>query len=321
MTSLWRGLVVKEQSGFFWVEIEANHGDESGRVIRCRLRGNLMKKAQSSDIAAIGDRVKIQVIQNNEGTIIEVEPRISVLSRSARTEGKRGGGSAEREQVIIANADQAFFVFAATAPIPQPNQIDRFLVVGEKSGIEKLYIVVNKIDLISQEELEAFFGVYRRIGYELILTSAIKGEGISQLRDLLKDKISAFAGPSGVGKTSLLNNIQPELGRTVKKVSRYSQLGMHTTRYSELIKVDGGGYLADTPGLRQLTIWDVEPEELDAYFPEIAALIGNCNFGDCTHQSEPGCAVQAALEKGEISPTRYANYLMLREELAQTYVV
>jgi ribosome biogenesis GTPase len=286
----------------------------------CQLRGKLMKDAQSSDIAAIGDRVKIQPLKDGKGTILEVESRTSVLSRSARTEGNRGAGNAEREQVIIANADQAFFVFAAAAPTPQPRQLDRFLVIGEQSGIENLYVVVNKIDLSTSKDIEANFGAYRRIGYEVIQTSALTGEGTEQLKKLLHDHISVFTGPSGVGKTSLLNSVQPGLGRVVKEVSQSTKLGVHTTRYSELIKVNESSYLADTPGLRYLTLWDVEPEELDAYFREIAPLVSECHFGDCTHHDEPNCAVREAAKVGSIPLERYESYLSLRDELEQAYV-
>ncbi len=313
MTSLASGLVIKEQSGFFWVETD------EGRVLRCRLRGKLMEKAKSTDIAAIGDRVHLHPLDEKTGTITDVEPRVSTLSRSARTEGKRGAGSAEREQVIIANAEQAFFVFAAASPAPQPRSLDRFLVVGEKSNIQTLVIIVNKIDL--DDSVRQLFAPYERIGYPVIYTSALLGIGVEAVRERLKGKLSVFTGASGVGKTSLLNTIQPGLGRTVKAVSESSQLGMHTTRYSELIKFEGGGYLADTPGLRHLTIWDIEPEELDAYFREIAPLVPNCRFGDCTHHDEPGCAVRNAVETDAITRTRYESYLSLREELDAAYAI
>ncbi len=313
MTSALHGLVIKEQSGFFWVEAEQD------KVYRCRLRGRLMEDAQSSDIAAIGDRVTFTPTDETSGMITDVDERTSVLSRAARTEGKRGQGSAEREQVIIANAEQAFFVFAAASPAPQIKALDRFLVVGEKSDIETLYIVANKIDL--SDSVRELFAIYEAIGYIVIYTSALMNIGVESLRERLAGKISVFTGPSGVGKTSLLNKIQPGLGRAVKSVSDNSQLGMHTTRYSELIKLEGGGYLADTPGLRHLTLWDIEPEELDAYYREIAPLVSACRFGDCTHHDEPGCAVRAAADSGTIRRERYESYLSLRDELEAAYAL
>ncbi|NWF69628.1 MAG: ribosome small subunit-dependent GTPase A [Chloroflexi bacterium] len=316
-------MVVKEQSGFFRVEAQ------DGQSYICRLRGRLLEEAQSSDIAAIGDRVQIAPLDTQENApagaitaVIEaVETRISTLSRAARTEGSRGSGQSEREQVIVANAEQAFFVFAAAEPRPSLKLLDRFLVAGEKSRIPHLYIVVNKIDLADPQQVESEFAPYRRAGYTLLYTSARSGRGVDELRALLKDQLSVFTGPSGVGKTSLLNAIEPGLGRAVKSVSQNNFEGMHTTRDSELVKLACGGYLADTPGLRYLNVWDIEPEELDAYFVEIAPLVGKCRFNDCTHHNEPGCAVRAALQKGEISKARYDSYLKLREELEAAYAL
>lgn len=317
MSELLNGLVIKEQSGFFWVNVD------DGKIYMCRLRGRLMEEAQSSDIAAIGDRVKIGVLDDDaSGMIEEVLERTSVLSRAARTEGNRGAGQAEREHVIIANADQALFVFAAAQPSPSLKMLDRFLVTGEKSDIETLVIVINKIDLLKErEQIEVSFKPYQDMGYNVLYTSALQGEGVEQLRDLLADKISVFTGPSGVGKTSLLNAIQPGLGRVVKAVSQRRKEGLHTTRDSELVKLEIGGYLADTPGLRSLSIWDVEPEELDAYYIDIAPHVSECRFGDCTHTNEPGCAVRLALDEGKIAKTRYQSYLQLRDELEEALLV
>jgi ribosome biogenesis GTPase / thiamine phosphate phosphatase len=315
LSQLLAGLVVREQSGFFEIEVA------DGAIYTCRLRGRLKEEAQSSDIAAIGDRVKIQPAEDGTGTIEEVEERESVFSRSVRTEGNRGAGAAEREHVIIANADQAMFVFAAAQPSPSLKMLDRFLVVGEKSGIKRLSIVVNKIDLEDPSVIEQLFGPYKKIGYPILYTSALANDGVDELRQQLEGKISVFTGPSGVGKTSLLNAVQPGLGRAVKSVSEARKEGIHTTRDSALIKLESGGYLADTPGLRTLSIWDVEPEELDAYFIEIAPLVSQCRFGDCTHTHEPGCKVRAAVERGEVSKMRYQSYLQLREELEEAYAV
>lgn len=318
------GLVVREQSGFFWVEVA------NGTVYMCRLRGRLLEEAQSSDIAAIGDRVKISILENDEsgekGAVEEVLERDSTLSRAARTEGNRGAGEAEREHVIIANADAVFFVFATVQPSPNFRMLDRLLVAGEKSGVEELVIVVNKVDLEDPGNIEKLFSPYHQMGYPVLYTSARDHSGMDALRERLKGKISAFTGPSGVGKTSLLNLIQPGLGRQVKQVSVYHEEGIHTTRDSALIKLDPatygtGTYLADTPGMRNLNIWDVEPEELDAYFIDIAPHVEQCRFGDCTHHNEPGCAVRAAVDQGNISRSRYNSYRKLRAELEEAYAV
>jgi ribosome biogenesis GTPase / thiamine phosphate phosphatase len=306
------GRVVKEQSGFFWVEAD------DGQVYTCRLRGRLLEEAQSSDVAAIGDNVTIEALDDLTGSIEAVAPRKSVLSRAVRTEGNRGAGAAERESVIVANADLAIFVFAAAQPTPSLRMLDRFLVTGEKSDIERIVIVINKVDLAGAAPTIARFDEYRQLGYTVLHTSALRCEGIDELRDLLKDRISVFTGPSGVGKSSLLNVVEPGLGRAVKSVSAAREEGMHTTRDSELVKLKSGGYLADTPGIRTLNIWDVEPEELDAYFVEIAPLVGKCRFADCTHRNEPKCAVREAVDKGSISNSRYQSYLRLREELEAT---
>lgn len=312
MSELLPGLVVKDQSGFFWVETA------DGTIYMCRLRGRLMEEAQSSDIAAIGDRVEIEVMDDGTGMIATVAERTSVLSRAARTEGSRGAGQSEREQVIIANADQAFFVFAAAQPQPNFRMLDRFLVIGENSGIEALHIVINKIDLDDPRDT---FTLYERLGYPVLYTCAITGEGVDTLKQQLIGHISVFTGPSGVGKTSLLNDIQPGLGRAVKAVSKGRAEGLHTTRDSELVRLENGGYLADTPGIRTLNFWDIEPEELDAYFVDIAPYVERCRFGNCAHFDEPGCAVREAVEAGAISPTRYASYRLLREELDAAYAV
>jgi len=312
---VFEGLVVSDQSGFFGVEVP-----EKG-LITCRLRGRLMEEAQSSDIAAIGDRVKIKLLQDGTGSIEEVLPRTSALSRAVRTEGKRGAGDSEREQVIIANADQALFVFAAAQPPPNLKMLDRFLAAGEKAEIDQLMIVVNKLDLEDNSAIKARFAPYEKMNYRVLYTSARDGLGVDELKAVLKDHLSVFTGPSGVGKTSLLNAVQPGLGRKVKAVSQRRAEGMHTTRDSVLIKLDMGGYVADTPGMRSLTLWDVEPEELDGYYRDIAPYVGQCKFNDCSHHSELGCAVRAAVERGDIARSRYQSYLQLRDELEEAYAV
>lgn len=320
MESQLDGLVVKEQSGFFWVEVA------DGTTYMCRLRGRLMEDARQDDIAAIGDRVRISTVEADEtgpvGVIEAVEPRETVLSRAARTEGARGAGDAERQHVIIANADQVFFVFAAAEPSPKLHMLDRMLVAGEKSEIPELVIVVNKIDLEDPSNISAGFMPYEQMGYTVLYTSARDGRGVDQLRDSLRSKLSAFTGPSGVGKTSLLNQLQPGLGRQVKQVSKAGAEGVHTTRDSALIKLEpqafgDGTYLADTPGMRYLNVWDVEPEELDGYFLDIAEYVDGCRFSDCRHFNEPGCAVRAAVDRGEISKRRYKSYRKLRTELEE----
>ena len=320
MSARLTGLIVKEQSGFYWVETEDR------ATYMCELRGRLKEEAKSSDIAAIGDRAIIS-LRREEGTdvlmglIEELAPRKSVLSRAVRTTGKRGAGQAEREQVVIANADRALFVFSAAQPPPNLKMLDRLLVAGEKSQIPDLLILLNKIDLAYPADIDEIFSAYELIGYPVIRTSALRGDGIDVLRSVLRDGISVFTGPSGVGKTSLLNRIQPGLGRQVKSVGQHSAEGVHTTRDSALVRLDSGGYLADTPGIRTLTVWDIEPDELDAYYVDIEPYVLDCKFSNCTHTDEPDCAVRRAAEQGEIIQRRYQNYLDLREELRDTYII
>lgn len=308
--------MIRTQSGFFTVQTAQG-------VYVAQLRGKLKEDYKETDLVALGDRVTIEPLpieaDQVNAVIVEVAPRQRVLSRVAPSSAV--GTSAEREQVIIANPDQAIFVFAAAHPAPHTRMLDRFLVAAEKAEIPEIRVCVNKIDLVADRaEVLDKFGIYERIGYPLLLVSAKTGEGLDALREALTGKISVFTGPSGVGKTSLLNAIEPDLGRRVSEVSRATTKGRHTTRYSELVPLASGGYIADTPGIRSISPWDVEPDELDGYYIEIAPHVAGCRFQDCTHAHEPGCAVRAAVARGEISPERYDSYLRLREELEEQYV-
>ncbi|MFW5714550.1 MAG: ribosome small subunit-dependent GTPase A [Brevefilum sp.] len=300
MSPEMEGLVIRTQSGFLAVSTD------SGEYI-CRLRGRLKQGETEGDIVAIGDRVTITPHADGTGTITDVHPRKSVFSR-VRTGIKR-----DFRQIILANPDQIVAVFACAQPEPHLRMLDRFLVIAEKQKIEAL-IVANKIDLVSREKAGEIFRVYVELGYPVLYTSAHTAEGVDLLRNALKDKLSAFAGPSGVGKSSLLNAIQPDLGLHVRSVSEATSKGRHTTQVRELFPLDVGGYVADTPGIRSLALWDTEPEELDAYFVEMRDLVSECKFSDCTHTHEPGCAIRGAVEKGEIDLGRYHSYLRLRFE-------
>jgi ribosome biogenesis GTPase / thiamine phosphate phosphatase len=184
-------------------------------------------------------------------------------------------------------------------------------VIAGRQGLPAI-IVANKIDLVGHAQAEEMFGFYPTIGYPVIYACAKTGAGVEELRERLKGKISALAGPSGVGKSSLLNAIQPGLGLAVREISEAFQKGRHTTTVRQLLPLEQGGYVADTPGMRSLALWDTEPEELDGYFPELAPLVSQCQFSDCNHKTEPGCAVRAAVEAGTVRPERYDSYLRLR---------
>jgi len=317
MSELIEGLVIKAQSGFFTV-----HTDEGTFV--CRIRGRLKEEWLSTDLVAVGDRVRIRRVDGGgmiEAMIEEVREREHALTRlspAATAAGARRwtrrGYLSEREQVIVANPDHVVFVFSLADPEPNLRMLDRLLVGAELQEIPSV-ICANKLDLVEEEEARELFEIYEEIGYPVLYTSAETGEGIGDLHDVLVDQISALVGPSGAGKTSLLNAMQPGLGLRVREVSRGGpRKGRHTTVVPQLVPLEDGGWVADTPGLRALALFDMDPEEVDAYFPDIAPLVADCRFSDCTHTVEPGCAVKEAVEKGEVSEHRYESFVRLREE-------
>jgi ribosome biogenesis GTPase len=292
------GLIVRAQSGFFTVQTSMG-------LVTCQLRGRLKKGKRLGDLAAVGDRVTITAQPDGTGMIESVEVRSRALVRlDPRPQGIY-------QQIILANPDQVLFVFACAHPEPHLRMLDRYLVIAEKQGIPAL-IVANKIDLVGEDRAREFFGHYPGIGYPVIYTSVKEGSGLDELRDRLKGHLSGLAGPSGVGKSSLLNAIQPGLGQSVREVSTAINKGRHSTVVRELIPLAEGGFVADTPGMRSLALWDTEPEELDGYFPELRPLVERCQFNDCTHSHEPGCAVRAAVEAGTVHAARYDSYLRLR---------
>jgi ribosome biogenesis GTPase len=292
--------VIRSQSGFFHVQTEDG-------VLVCQLRGRLKQGSREGDLAAIGDQVEVSEVAPGEGLIESIAPRQRMISRMAPIE--RG----EYEQIIIANPDQIILVFSCAEPEPRLRMLDRFLIIAEQQSVPAV-IVANKTDLVSKQAAREIFGHYADIGYHLVYTSVPERRGIEQLEEILAGKISALAGPSGTGKSSLLNEIQPGLGLSIQKVSQVTGKGKHTTVSSELFPLENGGYVADTPGLKALALWDIEPEELDGYFPDIKPLVAQCQFSNCTHSHEPGCAVKEALEQGLIHPQRYDSYLRLRED-------
>ena len=292
------GWVTRLQSGFYTV-----HTSEG--VVVCGLRGRLKRTKVRADILAVGDRVKITLLPEGSGVIEYIEPRQRVLARMDPT--PRG----EYQQVLLSNPDQVVLVFACADPEPHTRMLDRFLVICEKQGIP-VQIIANKTDLVGMQRARELFGLYEPLGYPVIYTSVKHGNGLEELRAALQGKVSGLAGPSGVGKSSLLNAIQPELGLAVREISDATSKGRHTTNVREMFPLNGGGFVTDLPGLRALALWDIQPEELDGYFPELRGLVSACQFNDCTHRSEPGCAVLRAVEIGQVDRRRYISYLNLR---------
>ncbi len=292
------GIITRSQSGFYAV------ATQSGQII-CELRGKLKKGRRTGDVAAVGDKVILSKLDDGSGMIEAIKPRHSLFTRLAPTP------QGEYQQILIANLDQAVLVFACAEPAPRFGMLDRFLVISEKQGVPAL-VVANKTDLVSLEGARGLFGRYSSLGYTVVYTSAKTGLGVEGLKEKVIGKLSLFAGPSGAGKSSLLNVIQPGLGLSVRHVSSATSKGRHTTVVRQMFALDEGGYVADTPGLKALALYDIEPEELDGYFPEMRPLVEECSFSDCTHVHEPGCAVLGAVKDGRVHPERYQSYLRMR---------
>jgi ribosome biogenesis GTPase len=233
-----------------------------------------------------------------EGMIERVEPRHGVLTRASR----------RREQVLVANVDQLAIVISLVQPDLKPHLIDRYLAAAQLGGLKPV-LLLNKIDLADPVELQPLVGGYAQLGIPVILTSARTGVGIARLRAQLRGRSTVFSGQSGVGKSSLLNAVQPGLGLAVKSVSEVNNKGRHTTTYAQLLRLESGGWVVDTPGVRQLQLWDVIPEEVEGYFPEFRPFVPLCAFPDCTHTHEAGCAVKAAVARQQVSGRRYHSYL------------
>ena len=282
----------------------------SGRRADGSLRRDTISAAADSLKLAIGDRVLLETEERGASAIAGILPRRSRLARRAP-----GGGHGER--VVAANVDQVVVVFAAANPEPHPRMLDRFLVIAEANGLSAR-IVINKVELVGgADAAQPRWADYERAGYVVHYTSVKRHQGLDELHDALAGVVSVLTGPSGVGKSSLLNAMFPGLDLRVGEISESVNKGRHTTVGGYLHPLPGpeGGYVADTPGLREVGMWALSPTELDVCFPELRPYLAECRFSDCTHRAEPECAVRAAVDAGELSAARYDSYVRLRAEI------
>ncbi len=305
-----QGRVIRARTGFYDVQ----HADI---VLRCTLRGTLKRRRRSetgrriyADPVAVGDQVIFTQLDAEEGVVEEILPRKTKFSR------QYAGNQDDIEQVIVANADQIVVVGSTRMPPLNFRTLDRFLILAE-AGEMNAAICLNKIDLVNSTEREEFtatFTNYEKLGYQVLYTSIHRPESLDALRHVLKDQFSVIVGASGVGKSSLLNAIQPDLGLRTAEVGLKTQKGRHTTTLVELFPLEIGGEVADTPGIREIGLWGVDTEYLEYYFPEMEPYLGACKFNDCAHVAEPDCAIQDAVATGEIHAERYRSYVVLRTE-------
>ena len=284
------GKIIKGIAGFYYV-----HTEEKG-IYECKARG-IFRNQQIKPL--VGDNVLITILdeQEKEGNITEILPRRNELLRPA-----------------VANIDQALVFFAIVKPEPDFRLLDRFLIRMEQQKLTSI-ICFNKQDIASKEDKEALCKAYETSGYQVLFVSAQRKEGLEELRRLLTGRTTALAGPSGVGKSTMINALAPEAGMETGSISRKIERGRHTTRHSEIIALGENTYLMDTPGFTSLRISEIEKEELSGYYPEFERHEPYCRFGGCAHINEPGCGVKAAVEQGQISQVRYENYKALYQEL------
>ena len=295
LVGLPEGIVMRASNGVYIVQSDTNQ-------YQCSLRGKRDAFSKNQQVY-VGDRVKIQVIDDRHGTIAAIMRRKSQYKRR---------GTQSKRVILIPNLDGLIIVSSVKEPPIWQRMLDKFLVIAEASEIEPL-VCFNKVDMLEDRlEVDATVALYEKIGYPTILTSAATGEGIGDLKTWMKGKISALTGLSGVGKSSLLNAIQPGLKLKTNAVNP-RRGGRHTTVATQLYRLDFGGFIADTPGLRELDFWDIESRLMDRYFPEINSLRERCMKGACTHTHEEGCVVQAALKTGDISQLRYQSYCEFRK--------
>ena len=296
------GVVLKGTGGVWHVRAD------SGETHAASLRGRLKQEREETKKLAVGDRVILEIDERGvHWAIAEILPRHSKLAR-------REPGSGQGERIVAANVDQVVVVFAAAKPEPHRRMLDRFLVIAEANSLESR-IVINKVELVDLETIQSEFGVYVVAGYPVHYTSVKQRIGLDELHDVLAGKTSVLTGPSGVGKSSLMNSMYPGLDLRVGEISESVNKGRHTTVGALLHPLPDAGYVVDTAGLREVGMWGLASEHLDECFREFRPHIAECKFGDCTHRVEPGCGVRKAVQEGSISADRYDSYLRLREEM------
>ncbi|MDP9178732.1 MAG: ribosome small subunit-dependent GTPase A [Gemmatimonadota bacterium] len=298
------GVVMKGTGGIWQVRTG------KGETLDASLRGRLKKERKDTLKLAVGDDVVVERDADASWAISEILPRRSQLARRLPGEG-RG------ERIVAANIDQVVVVFAAANPEPHVRMLDRFLVIAEGNDLHAR-VVINKVELVDRAETEARFADYGRAGYPVHMTSVKRGVGLDELHDALAGRTSVLSGPSGVGKSSLMNSMYPGLNLRVGEISESVNKGRHTTVGAVLHPLPDSGYVVDTPGLREVGMWGMPSEDLDSCFPEFRPYLESCRFNDCTHTGEPGCAVIAAVEAGDVSRERYGSYSKLRGELEES---
>jgi ribosome biogenesis GTPase len=302
-----QGVVYRKTTGSYTVFTQA-------RIIPSVLSARLRRAPGATDPVVVGDVVRLVAPPGGPGQITAVLPRRNQIARRGPVPMPSAHA---HQQVIVANVDQVVAVMAAAQPAPKWTLLDRYLTLAESLDLPAL-VGLTKADLAPADdaaELDEALAEYRRLGYPVIVTSAVSGAGLDDLRAALRGRVSVLLGKSGVGKSSLLNALEPGLGLRVAAVSRATGKGRHTTSHVELFPLAEGGALVDTPGTREFGLWDLDPDELALFFREMRPRVGRCKFGlDCRHDEEPGCAIRQAVLQGDISPRRYQSYLRLRAE-------
>ncbi len=281
-----------------------------GATVDCRVKGNFrLKGIKSTNPVAVGDNVKFDIRPDGTAYIVEIMERRNYIVRKASNLSKQS-------HILAANLDLCFLVVTISHPATSTTFIDRFLASAEAYRVP-VVLLFNKADLYTPdevEELEYLCALYRSIGYTCLVTSAERGEGVDTLRETMRGKVSLLAGNSGVGKSSLVNAVAPQLAAKVGEISKIHDTGMHTTTYTEMFEFMPGSYIVDTPGVKGFGSYAMEKEEIAHYFVEFFSLSKDCKYGNCTHTHEPGCAVLAALEEGRIAPSRYQSYLSMLDD-------